>query len=90
MSSARWGSLFASPPPALLQSLPNSLVCDREPVCHFAGDVLFQMAEVHRQIQVQLEEMVSIGVATKVRTHSQILERACPNTPLRPYELAHV
>ncbi len=23
-----------------------------------AGDVLFQMAEVHRQIQVQLEEMV--------------------------------
>ena len=25
-----------------------------------AGDVLFQMAEVHRQIQVQLEEMVGI------------------------------
>lgn len=24
------------------------------------GDVLFQMAEVHRQIQVQLEEMVGI------------------------------
>lgn len=29
--------------------------------CHptFPGDVLFQMAEVHRQIQNQLEEMVS-------------------------------
>lgn len=25
------------------------------------GDVLFQMAEVHRQIQVQLEEMVGIS-----------------------------
>lgn len=25
-----------------------------------SGDVLFQMAEVHRQIQVQLEEMVGI------------------------------
>lgn len=25
-----------------------------------AGEVLFQMAEVHRQIQIQLEEMVSV------------------------------
>lgn len=30
------------------------------PLCFGAGDVLFQMAEVHRQIQVQLEEMVGI------------------------------
>lgn len=37
---------FPSPSPSL------SLSC--------AGDVLFQMAEVHRQIQVQLEEMVGI------------------------------
>lgn len=29
-------------------------------VCGVAGDVLFQMAEVHRQIQIQLEEMVSV------------------------------
>ena len=29
------------------------------PCLVFAGDVLFQMAEVHRQIQNQLEEMVS-------------------------------
>lgn len=28
----------------------------------FPGDVLFQMAEVHRQIQNQLEEMVSTCV----------------------------
>ncbi len=30
------------------------------PLSLCAGDVLFQMAEVHRQIQVQLEEMVGI------------------------------
>lgn len=30
------------------------------PLSLCAGDVLFQMAEVHRQIQVQLEEMVCI------------------------------
>lgn len=30
------------------------------PVSLCVGDVLFQMAEVHRQIQVQLEEMVCI------------------------------
>lgn len=29
---------------------------------HPAGDTLFQMAEVHRQIQVQLEETVSTVV----------------------------
>lgn len=27
----------------------------------YSGDTLFQMAEVHRQIQVQLEDVVSIG-----------------------------
>lgn len=27
-----------------------------------AGEVLFQMAEVHRQIQIQLEEMVSVAL----------------------------
>lgn len=32
----------------------------RLPLSLCAGDVLFQMAEVHRQIQVQLEEMVGI------------------------------
>jgi len=30
------------------------------------GDVLFQMAEVHRQIQMQLEDMVSIINVMKI------------------------
>lgn len=45
-----------TPPPR-----PNS--CTAPHLCSpslCAGDVLFQMAEVHRQIQVQLEEMVGI------------------------------
>lgn len=32
----------------------------------FLGDVLFQMAEVHRQIQNQLEEMVSNLVSVEI------------------------
>lgn len=34
-------------------------------VVSVSGDVLFQMAEVHRQIQVQLEEMVGIPSSGK-------------------------
>lgn len=43
----RWGVSLSSAPQA---PLPRFV---------FPGDVLFQMAEVHRQIQNQLEEMVS-------------------------------
>lgn len=39
---------------------PGCPWCPSHPPCPVsAGDVLFQMAEVHRQIQNQLEEMVS-------------------------------
>lgn len=38
---------------------PSSVPQAPFPRLVFAGDVLFQMAEVHRQIQNQLEEMVS-------------------------------
>lgn len=42
----------------VLQSIHVFSPCLSVSLCE--GDVLFQMAEVHRQIQVQLEEMVGI------------------------------
>lgn len=40
---------------------PPPLFYSPSPLCLLsAGEVLFQMAEVHRQIQIQLEEMVSM------------------------------
>lgn len=41
-------------------SLLPSLTVSRLSCVLSAGEVLFQMAEVHRQIQIQLEEMVSM------------------------------
>lgn len=59
-----------SPPPLLVFYFFFSQIscfCYKEFMCFLyvsvslsVGDVLFQMAEVHRQIQVQLEEMVGI------------------------------
>lgn len=44
-----------------LSSLPHLPLVYCLSLCPLsAGEVLFQMAEVHRQIQIQLEEMVSM------------------------------
>lgn len=69
MSSACWGfsvppsSLFCFPPfwPLSVSTLLNrGALFTGVFSASLLGDVLFQMAEVHRQIQVQLEEMVGI------------------------------
>lgn len=58
-SHRHWKDLISlspfSPPPLPLFVYCLSFLCPLP-----AGDVLFQMAEVHRQIQIQLEEMVSM------------------------------
>lgn len=60
------------PPPSLSPCLSSSLCLLS------AGEVLFQMAEVHRQIQIQLEEMVSMWCCCcqnrLLSSHKQIVE----------------
>ena len=44
--------------------------------CFFLGDVLFQMAEVHRQIQNQLEEMVSALLPVDMSFFAEVCQGA--------------
>ncbi|KAH0517936.1 Brain-specific angiogenesis inhibitor 1-associated protein 2 [Microtus ochrogaster] len=72
--SSDWGLLMILRPTLTLQAAPrlspSALLEDdlqgggQQAVWGWYGDVLFQMAEVHRQIQNQLEEMVSVASGT--------------------------